>query len=89
MISMHEVAVQAWLAFLWLAGPAILLGLTVGLLVSLLQAATQVQDSTLGFAPKLAALVALFALGGAAMFHGVTHYALMLYQSIPQLIAHG
>lgn len=80
---------QGWIALLWLMGPAILLGFAVGLTVSLLQAVTQVQDSSLSFAPKLACLVVLFALGGAAMFHGVTHYAAVLFQSIPDLVHHG
>lgn len=80
---------QGWIALAWLMGPAILLGFAVGLAISLLQAVTQVQDSSLSFAPKLAALLVLFAIGGAAMFHGVTQYAQVLFQSIPQLVLHG
>lgn len=89
MNSLHQVALQGWIALAWLMGPAILLGFAIGLGVSLLQAVTQVQDSSLGFAPKLMGLVLLFAIGGAAMFHGVTHYATVLYQSIPVLVQHG
>lgn len=86
---MQQVATGAWLALAWLAGPALLLAFALGLAVSLLQAVTQVQESSLSFAPKLAALIVLFALGGSAMFHGLTHYAATLYRSLPHLIAHG
>lgn len=89
MNSMHQVADGAWIALAWFAGPALVLTFAVGLLISLMQAVTQIQDSSLSFAPKLGVLVILFALGGEALFHGVTHYATSLYQSLPQLIAHG
>lgn len=89
MNSMHQVAMGAWLALAWLAGPALLLAFALGLLISLMQAVTQVQESSLSFAPKLAALIVLFALGGGTMFHGLAHYAATLYRSLPQLIAYG
>lgn len=44
---------------LQLAGPPLLLVLAIGLVVSLLQALTQVQEATLAFVPKLAAMCAL------------------------------
>lgn len=89
MNSMHQVAIGAWLALAWLAGPSLILAFGVGLTISLLQAVTQIQESSLSFAPKVGVLIVLFAVGGTAMFHGVTHYATTLYQSLPQLIAHG
>lgn len=46
------------------AAPIILVALAVGLLTSLLQAATQLNDSTLSFVPKIAALLVVLALGG-------------------------
>ena len=89
MNSMHQVATGAWIALAWLAGPALVLAFGVGLLFSLMQAVTQIQESSLSFAPKLGVLIVLFVVGGGAMFHGVTHYATTLYQSLPQLIAYG
>ena len=46
------------------AAPIILVALAVGLLTSLLQAATQLNDSTLSFVPKVAALLVVLALSG-------------------------
>lgn len=89
MDTFSEVGVGAWIALAWLAGPALLLTFAVGLTIGVLQAITQVQESSISFAPKFAALIVLFAVGGTAMFHGLTHYAAELYSSLPRLIARG
>lgn len=86
---MQQVNVGAWIALAWIAGPALALAFMLGLLISLAQAVTQVQESSLSFAPKLAGLILLFALAGNTMFHGLADYATALYSSLPQLIAHG
>ncbi len=86
MTDMSQVSGAAWIALAWLAGPALLLSLAVGLAVSLFQAVTQLQESTLSFAPKFIALSALIALAGGAMFHGVTYFATELFRSFPELI---
>ena len=51
-----DLARQALLLCLIIAGPILLVALLVGLLVSLLQAATQLTEQTLAFVPKLAAV---------------------------------
>lgn len=89
MNNLHQVSVGAWTALLWLAGPALALTFLLGLLISMVQAVTQIQESSLSFAPKFAALLALIALAGGAMFHGLTDYASQLYHSLPMLINHG
>ncbi|HYW93824.1 MAG TPA: flagellar biosynthetic protein FliQ [Gammaproteobacteria bacterium] len=86
MTDMSQVSNAAWIALAWLAGPALVLSLTVGLAVSLFQAMTQLQESTLSFAPKFIALSVLIALAGTAMFHGVTQFATALFHSVPELI---
>lgn len=53
-----------WLALL-VAAPAVLTALVVGVVVSLGQALTQIQDATLGFVPKLVAGCAVLAITGA------------------------
>lgn len=49
---------QALLLALIIAGPMLLIGLVVGIFVSLLQAVTQIQEQTLTFIPKIVAMVA-------------------------------
>jgi len=65
-----------------LLGPA----LAVGLLVSLFQAATQINEMTLSFIPKLLVTVAVLMLGGHFILGVLTDYTLRLYESIPALI---
>ena len=60
--------------------------LAVGLLVSLFQAATQINEMTLSFIPKLLVTVAVLVLGGAYILGALTDYTVRLYQSIPSLI---
>lgn len=68
-----------------IGAPILLTTLVVGLLVSVLQVATQIQEITLSYVPKLlAAAVVLFLLGG-WMLGRLTHFAVALYQTIPHL----
>lgn len=55
---------SAFEAALWAMAPVLAAALAVGLAVSLLQAATGMQDMTLAFVPKLAAAAAVLALAG-------------------------
>lgn len=72
---------------LWLmlevAGPPLLGMLAIGLIVSVLQAITQVQEASLAFLPKLAVLAAMLLFLGAGMTQALTRYgALVIDQSI-------
>ncbi len=69
-----------------IAGPMLLVGLGVGLLVSLFQAVTQIQEQTLTFIPKVVGLAVLIVILGPWMLGQLVTYATNLYTSIPQLI---
>ena len=60
--------------------------LAVGLLVSLFQAATQINEMTLSFIPKLLAMTAALALAGPWMLKILISYTRELFESIPTLI---
>lgn len=73
-----------WNALL-VAGPVLLIALVVGLTVSVMQVATQLQEMTLSYVPKLiAAVIVLIALGP-WMIHQVTQFATQTIQIIPSL----
>jgi flagellar biosynthetic protein FliQ len=73
-------------AVLWIAGPLLLTVLVVGVLVGVLQAATQINEPTIAFIAKAAALtVALFALGNLLLGH-IVEFTIALFQRIPHLI---
>ncbi len=70
----------------YLAAPALLAGLAVGLLVSIFQAATQIQEQTLSFIPKLIAMVVALMVMGPWMLQQWVDFTTNLFHSIPDLI---
>jgi flagellar biosynthesis protein FliQ len=61
-------------------------GLVVGLVVSIFQAVTQIQEQTLSFIPKIVALAAVLMLLGPWMLNQLLAYTADLWGGIPQLI---
>ena len=66
--------------------PMLLTALSVGLIISVLQAATQVQEMTLSFIPKLVAMVISLMVAGTWMLRLLVDFMERLYLSIPALI---
>jgi len=75
-----------WLTLL-LATPLLLAALAVGVLVGIVQAATQINEMTLSFIPKLLALAAVLILAGPWMLHTMVEFTRRLIESIPGLLA--
>ena len=66
--------------------PLLLVGLAVGLVISVFQAVTQIQEQTLTFIPKILATVAVLVVGGPWMLDQLLGYTSDLWGAIPQLI---
>lgn len=81
-----SLASQAMTLSLEIAGPIMLVGLVVGLVVSLFQAVTQLQEQALSFIPKIVALALLLLLLGPWMLDKLVNYVTNLYVSIPSLV---
>lgn len=60
--------------------------LVVGLLVSMFQAATSINEQTLSFIPKLLVTITVLMIAGPWMLSLVTNYAIRLFENIPYLI---
>jgi flagellar biosynthesis protein FliQ len=73
-----------WSALI-ISGPIMAATLVVGLIVSVLQVATQIQEITLSYVPKLLAAAIVLLLLGGWMLGRLTQFAVTLYQSIPSL----
>ena len=69
-----------------LAAPLLLVALLVGLLVGIFQAATQINEMTLSFIPKLAAISATLVIAGPWMIKIFLSYTRELFASIPGLV---
>jgi len=77
---------QALRLTLLLAAPLLLMALVVGVLVGVFQAATQINEMTLSFIPKLLAMAAAMVLTGPWMLRMLIDYTRRLYESIPALV---
>jgi len=71
---------------LMLAAPMLLVALITGLVVGAFQAATQINEMTLSFIPKLIAISVALMIAGPWMLKVLIAYTRELFESIPQLI---
>jgi len=81
-----EIGRQAIEVTLVMAAPMLLSALVVGLIVSIFQAATQLNEATLQFVPKLVVMFLVLILVGPWMLEYMMDYIQRLFESIPQLI---
>lgn len=70
---------------LMVAGPMLLVVLLVGLLVSIFQAATQINEATLSFIPKLVGVFATLVIAGPWMLTTMVDYMRLILTSIPSM----
>ena len=77
---------QAMYVMLMLAAPMLISALVVGLIVSILQAATQINEMTLSFIPKLLALLTVLVVAGPWMVTFYVDFVRRLFESIPTAI---
>ncbi len=77
---------QGMLVLLAVAAPVLLAVLAVGLVVSVFQAATQINEATLSFVPKIVAAVAMLAIAGPWMMTTLVEYLQRTLQSIPSAV---
>ncbi|AIY40285.1 Flagellar biosynthesis protein FliQ [Collimonas arenae] len=83
--SVMAVGFQAMKMTLLLGAPLLLVALITGLIISLFQAATQINEMTLSFIPKLLAVCATMVIAGPWMLNSILDYMRQLFSSIPHL----
>ncbi|WP_265553869.1 flagellar biosynthesis protein FliQ [Serratia grimesii] len=84
--SIMALGTEAMKVALALAAPMLLAALVSGLVVSLLQAATQINEMTLSFIPKILAVVATIVIAGPWMLNLLLDYMRTLFTNLPNLI---
>ena len=67
-------------------GPILIISLVVGLIISIFQATTQIQEQTLTFVPKLIAIILVLVLGGPWMLNKLVILTNELFQSISTIV---
>ena len=81
-----DICRQAVEVTLMLSAPLFLVALVTGLIISIFQAATQINEATLSFVPKLVAVFVTLIVAGPWMITLMTDYMRRLFESIPGLI---
>jgi flagellar biosynthetic protein FliQ len=81
-----QIAIQTMLVTAKLCAPILLVSLVVGFTVSLLQSVTQIQEVTLSFVPKIAAVAVVLVLSGNWMLSELTGFTRALFDLIPGLL---
>ena len=84
--TVMSVGTQALKITLLLSAPMLIVALVTGLLIGVFQAATQINEMTLSFIPKLVAMAATLTLAGPWMLKLIVSYTRELFESIPGLI---
>ncbi|MHB1359034.1 MAG: flagellar biosynthesis protein FliQ [Rhodocyclaceae bacterium] len=81
-----EIGRQAVEVLLLISAPLFIAALATGLIISIFQAATQINEATLSFVPKLIAVFLAMVLAGPWMITVLTDFMRRLYSSIPSII---
>ncbi len=84
--TISVLAEQTVMVAIKLIGPILLSSLAVGLVVSMFQAATQINEQTLTFIPKLATVILVLVIAGPSMLQVIVDFFQDLMHRIPTLI---
>ena len=84
--TVMSIAYQGMRTALFLGGPLLLTALLTGLAVSLFQAATQINEMTLSFIPKILAVFAVLVLTGPWLLKLITDFTRELFTGIPGML---
>ena len=75
---MYEVFVMV----IQLAGPLLVISMMVGILISIIQAATQIHEQTITFVPKLLVIGLILVFGGGRMMETLAHFTIQIFELI-------
>jgi flagellar biosynthetic protein FliQ len=81
-----EIGRQAMEVALLISAPLFIAALATGLIISIFQAATQINETTLSFVPKLVVIFVTLIVAGPWMITVMTDYIRRLYEAIPTMI---
>lgn len=81
-----DVGIEAIKVVMMISAPILLLSLLVGLIVSIIQATTQIQEQTLSFIPKLIAIALALLVFGPWMMNTMYDFTIKIFENIPNYI---
>jgi flagellar biosynthesis protein FliQ len=84
-----NLAQQAMTLVMKVGGPLLVTGLAIGLVVSVFQTITQIQEQSLTFIPKIVGVAGVIVVAGPWMLGQLLSYTETLYRAIPTLVSGG
>ncbi len=84
--TVMDLAYRGMQVALMLAAPMLITALALGLLVSLFQAATQINEMTLSFIPKILGVFLVLMIAGPFLLQVITEFTRNLFQNIPMML---
>ncbi len=84
--SIIYIAQDALKIILYISAPVLIISMVVGLIISIFQATTQIQEQTLSFVPKILAVMAAIAIFGSWMLRVLIEYTQNIFVNINQFI---
>lgn len=84
-VKVLDVIREAFMTMIIVAGPTLVIALVVGLLISILQATTQLQEQTLSFVPKILAVIVSLIVFGNFMLNALIGFTQKIFEMIAAL----
>ncbi len=81
-----QVAQQGIETAIWVSAPVLIFGLVAGLVISIIQAATQINDASVAFIPKIGAVVVALLVFGSFMVSRIADFTRFAYGKIPDVL---
>ncbi len=83
--SSLDILREAFVTIMTVAGPVLLIALVIGLVISVIQADTQIQEQTLSFVPKVLAVIGSLIIFGNFMLNSIIAYTEKIFEIISGL----
>ena len=73
---------EVFILIIQLAGPMLVISMLVGILISIIQAATQIHEQTITFVPKLLVIGLILVFGGGRMMEALSNFTIRIFELI-------
>lgn len=80
--EVSDLIYQVFILSMKLGGPILIISMIVGIVISILQAATQIHEQTITFVPKLIVIAVLLLITGSTMLNSLQDFTAQIFNSI-------
>lgn len=84
-VKVLDIIREAFMVMITVAGPTLIIALVIGLIISIIQATTQLQEQTLSFVPKILAVIVSLIVFGNFMLNSLVGFTQKIFEMIAEL----